>query len=128
MGRLKEDFIPDYITVAYGTNDWFCCSREGAIHHCTGFLKAVSENYPDSKIFVITPLWRKDHKEEKQFGSIEGMAESIRNITSKLQNVKVIEGFDPVPHNEEFFGALRLHPNDEGFTRYFESLCKKTDK
>ena len=125
LAATKEDFEPDYITVAYGTNDWNRCTKEEFTHNCKEFLYNLNNNYPNSKIFVLTPIWRKDMNESRAFGEFKSVAEVIQNQAAKFDNVSVIQGFEFVPQNENLFADLRLHPNDKGFEYYFESLSKQ---
>ena len=37
LAATREDFEPDYITVAYGTNDWSKCPREALEENCKNF-------------------------------------------------------------------------------------------
>ena len=67
LAKLKDDFVPDYITVAYGTNDWNKIDEETFKNNCRDFYTTLSKNYPDSQIFAITPIWRKDLNEERMF-------------------------------------------------------------
>ena len=39
-----------------------------------------------------------------------------------FRNVVFINGRDPVPEDENCFGDLRLHPNNDGFVFYFQNL------
>jgi len=121
----KEPFAPDYVTVAYGTNDWSGKDRETFLKDCRAFYSAVSEAYPDAKIFAITPIWRKDKEEERPFGAFAEVEGAIRESVSGLFNVTVIPGESLVPEETSLYGDLRLHPNDEGFRHYFESLYTK---
>ena len=64
---------------------------------CKEFYVTLSKNYPDSKIFAITPIWRKDYLNEKgafenddsvlEFGFKEGNYEDyfIKSGFSKEQ-------------------------------------------
>ncbi len=124
LAATKEDFEPDYITVAYGTNDWSKRSKEELTHNCKDFLCNLSNNYPNAKIFVITPIWRKDMNESRLFGDFKSVGEIIQKQTAAFSNISVIQGFEFVPQNEDLFADLRLHPNDEGFEYYFENLSK----
>lgn len=124
LAATKEDFEPDYITVAYGTNDWNKCSKEELTHNYKDFLCNLSNNYPNAKIFVITPIWRKDMNESRLFGDFKSVGEIIQKQTAAFSNISVIQGFEFVPQNEDLFADLRLHPNDEGFEYYFENLSK----
>ena len=119
----KEDFEPDYITVAYGTNDWACRSAEKFIENCRAFYALLSEQYPYARIFAITPLWRKDGEEEKPIGIPHCQLDALmRSLLADLPNVAVIGGYPLTPHLPEFFSDLYLHPNHLGFTQYAKNL------
>lgn len=122
LSELKEDFVPDYITVAYGTNDWNSVDAKTFQKNCREFYENLSKNYPESKIFAITPIWRKEMYEEREFGAFENVELFIKDAVSDLKNVKVIRGFDFVPKEEKYFADLILHPNDEGFVHYYKNL------
>ena len=44
LANLKDDFEPDYITVAYGTNDWSGAEKEDFDKNVTGFYQNLSKN------------------------------------------------------------------------------------
>ncbi len=124
LAELKESFTPDYVTVAYGTNDWNSRDEETFQKNCKAFYTALSEHYPTAKIFAITPIWRKDHEKETDLGPFERVEEYIREAVKGLANVTLIPGFDLVPGDEHYFADLRVHPNDEGFAFQTENLYK----
>jgi len=128
LSKLKDSFAPDYIIVSYGSNDWRRLDEETFKNNCREFYKNLLNNYPDSKLIVITPIWRKDFREEYQFGLFENVEKDIREIVSEFGNIPVISGFDFVPKNEKFFADLRLHPNDEGFCYHTDNLYKEIIK
>ncbi len=111
--------------VAYGTNDWRRYSREVFTKNCVGFYKALSENYPASKIFAITPIWRKDYTIKTDFGAFSDTEKYIFKAVENLENVTVISGSDLVPKDERYYADFRLHPNDEGFDFYYKNLYSK---
>ena len=125
LAELRDDFTPNYITVAYGTNDWSLKSQEEFTEKCEEFYTTLSKQYPDSRIFAITPIWRKDYTNPEKRFPFGCVAEHIEEICSKLDNVTVISGFDLVPEDENLFADLRLHPNDDGFEYYFANLIRK---
>ena len=125
LAEISDDISPDYVTVAYGTNDWSKTTEEDFKVRCRKFYKTLSEKYPGAKIFAITPVWRKDYQLEKIFGPFENVEKDIREAVSDLSNVTVIHGFDLVPHDSKFYADIRLHPNDAGFVHYAENLYKK---
>lgn len=125
LAEIADDISPDYVTVAYGTNDWSKTTEEDFKVRCRKFYKTLSEKYPDAKIFAITPIWRKDNQNKTEFGAFENVEKDIREAVSDLSNVTLIGGLDLVPHDEKFYADLRLHPNDAGFVHYAENLYKK---
>ena len=126
LARLKDDITPDYITVAYGTNDWSHCDRDTFIKNCTEFYQALSNNYPTAKIFAITPIWRGDCIVPSAFGDFSDIQKCIDNATENIKNITLIPGFNFVPKEAKYFADLRvLHPNDEGFDYYYNNLYQK---
>lgn len=116
---------PDFITVAYGTNDWKHCTKEEFDENCTAVLSGIRGFYPDKPIFVITPTWRADANLETPFGApaTEIYAQICKNA-EKIDNVTVLRGWDMVPHNIEYFSDNRLHPNNLGFSVYASNLYR----
>lgn len=128
LSALKVPFSPDIITVAYGTNDWNCCDRYVFQKNCSAFFENLAKNYPDTPIFAITPLWRKEHTDIRPMGEFSFIEEYITKACSKYNNITVIRGFDIIPHDETLFADFRLHPNDNGFDIYSEYLYKEISK
>lgn len=124
LAELEGDISPDYITVAYGTNDWSKETPQAFTEQCGAFMKTISEKNTQAEIFVLTPIWRKDMEKQTAFSAFEDVERIIRQCCEGLSNVKVIRGFDFVPKDESYFADLRLHPNDEGFRHYADNLCK----
>ena len=124
LAEEPDDITPDYITVAYGTNDWNGTTKEKMKQNCREFFGALRENYPAARIFAITPIWRKDYAEARSYGDFLSVNEDIREAADGL-DVIFIYGFDLVPKDEKYFADLRLHPNDEGFDHYFNNLIAK---
>ncbi len=122
LAQIKNDISPDYITVAYGTNDWNSREREVFEKECEGFLRALVENYPESKIFVFTPIWRAECDKITNFGAFDDMKECIYDICKKVGHVVCISGRHFVPEDENNYADLRLHPNDQGFEYYVDNL------
>lgn len=125
LAQQKQDFVPDYITVAYGTNDWSTTDGRDFYQNVESFYASLSKNYPDTPIFAITPIWRLNFEESKPFGDFFSVERIIREATAGLKNVRVISGFDLVGHDTALFADLRLHPRDAGFDEYYENLSKK---
>ena len=130
LAALSDDVDPDYITVAYGTNDWSGATKENFDKNCAEFYKTLSQRNPRAKIFAITPIWRGDieKREPTKVGYFSYVSEYIKKVTADLPNVTVIDAIDFVPKSEEFFKDLYLHPNADGFAHYFENLYKEIKK
>lgn len=124
LAKIKANYNPDYILVAYGTNDWTHHAKEKFQTNCSEFLKTISENYPSTEIFVLTPIWRGDMMQEKALGNFEEVGEYIKEFTVPYKNFQVIDGFNFVPHEPTYYADGWLHPNDKGFMCYYENLKK----
>ena len=124
LARLREDFVPDFITVAYGTNDWSLKDKDTFLKNATEFYNSLSISYPTSRIFAITPIWRRDYENPEKAFPFAEVEKAIESICKSLDNVTVIHGFDLVPKDAKYFADLRLHPNDKGFEYYAEGIIK----
>ncbi len=122
LAALRDDFDPDYIVVGYGTNDFGITTPEKFADNCNGFYEALKRNYPNARVFVITPIWRADMEKTRAFTSFFDIEKGIRNVTKDMQNVTVIDGMTLVPHDTKYYADGRLHPTDEGFEHYFQNL------
>lgn len=120
-----DDMTPDYITVAYGTNDWSHKTEQELDTSMHEFYRRLSELYPQSRIFAITPIWRRDAFHVKPSGTFSHMTELFEKNTAELQNVTIIHGYDLVPHDPTLFADGKVHPNDAGFAYYAERLSAK---
>lgn len=127
LAVLRDDFTPDYIVVAYGTNDWSGTNKAIFYPNHKAFFKELTKNYPGVKTFVITPIWRVNYDMERDFDSFFEIDAAIRETTASLENVTVISGFNLVPHSTDYFGDYGLHPNLEGFDHYFKNLWKQIE-
>lgn len=124
LAALRDDFDPDYIVVAYGTNDFSGLTPEVFTANCNGFYEAIGKHYPNARIFAITPIWRADIENPRAFGSFFDIEKGIRAATANMPNVTVIDGMTLVPHDTKYYADGRLHPNDAGFEHYFQNLWK----
>ena len=127
LARIKNDIEPDYITVAYGTNDWCKTTKEVFVKNSRSFYEALIENYPDVKIFAIAPIWRKEYTEYREFGEFKEVYEILEKLSKDL-GINYISGWDFVPKEESYFADFRLHPNDKGFEQYFKNLKKAIER
>ena len=91
--------------------------------NCDEFYNNLTTTYPKTKIFALTPIWRKEIlTEQKIFGDFSLVKDLIVKITEKYKNVTVIDCFDFIPHDSKFFSDGRLHPNDLGFFRMADTI------
>ncbi len=125
LAEVADGISADYVFVAFGTNDWGVCDQETFRKNADAFLKSVEKNYPDTQVFVLTPIWRKDWNEERAFGGFLELDRIIKEVSQKYSLVKVISGWELVPGDEKFFGDLFLHPCDEGFEHYANNIKKE---
>lgn len=121
----QDDLNPDYILVAYGTNDWGKSTKDSVKENCEGFYKYICARYPDIPIFTLTPIWRKDENEEHAFGEFHEVAQLIRDTVAPYKNVTLIEGYDLVPKDGSYYLDGYLHPSNEGFEHYFQHLYQE---
>ena len=59
LAMLADDFTPDIITVAYGTNDWRHRTLDVFKKTCREFFENLRITYPTTPIYAISPIWRK---------------------------------------------------------------------
>lgn len=113
----------DFVTVAYGSNDWSLCCKELFIQHAKEFLNNVYLNFKNTPVYVITPIWRGDNDREPLIDiPFFKMHDIINDFCKDYPNFKVINGVNLTPHLEEFYSDKYLHPNDLGFSLYTENL------
>ncbi len=123
LAKMKDPFAPDYIAVAYGTNDWGWKTWTEFSENGRAFYQNLSSSYPDARIFALLPIWRRDMDEVRKCCPFRQVAETIREWAADLPNVTVIDCFDYVPHDPAYFADFRLHPNDRGFEHYGRNLA-----
>ena len=124
LTKIKDDFPPDLITVAYGTNDWNGSDFTGFNLRCASFFENLLKNYPETPIYLIAPVWRADSGEQRKFGDFSQMAQTYLELSNKYKNIHFINGIDFIPHNKKYYRDGYLHPNDKGFGFYSRSLAE----
>lgn len=124
LATTKECFIPDYITVAYGTNDWVHKSKQLLLSECRCFFENIRQNYPNSEVFAITPIWRSDIDNTVNSMSFSQLTDSIVSCVDDL-NISVIYGLELLAPDKKLFADGFVHPNDRGFEFYCNNLFDK---
>ena len=123
-----DEFMPDIISIAYGTNDWSKqVSAENIEKNATDFVTNLRKHYPDAPIIAILPIWRKDMEESRLSGQLRDAITVLKKVYVQFDNITVVEGMPLVPHLPEFYADGYLHPNDTGFLLYGNNLVKNLD-
>jgi lysophospholipase L1-like esterase len=114
LAALPDAVKPDLITVAYGTNDWSHAGHEEMRDNAEFFFRNLTTSYPGVPVYAMLPLWRHDWMRVTDVGTFAEGAQIIRAAAGKYRNIKVIDGWELLPHLEECVSD-GLHPNDFGF-------------
>jgi len=123
MVRLESPYEPDYVLVAYGSNDWDRHEETFFAERYREMMELLAEKYPRARVFVISPIWRGDQETRaRKMGSLSTVERNIRAIAEDFPNVTVISGMELVPHDLQYFADAGLHPNDTGYEHYFDNL------
>lgn len=129
VNHLDEtlEFTPDIIFVAYGTNDWN--SEKDITATATEYFDKLTMLYPKAKIIDILPIWRTDIiiKNEIKKYTFDTARNYIKNVCTKYENVIILDGFDYVPHFQNFYYD-HVHPNELGYSYYANALEKDLKK
>lgn len=119
---------PDLITVALGCNDWGDCDGEALIQKVTDYVDKLLSIYKCRNIYAIIPIWRSDADSLKADMTFGEHREFIRRAYEKYPFIKIIDGYELVPKDFDFYGdddRTQVHPNDLGFLYYSEALIKR---
>lgn len=113
-------FVPDFITVAYGTNDWKLeLLNEQAV---SAYLDKLTAIYPGVPVMVLLPIWRQIGKELRNGIDLPRGRQIIAQAAGGRRDVHVIDCSPFVPMVPECFYDGILHPNDLGFLWYARGL------
>lgn len=121
LASTREDWTPDLILVAYGTNDWSKSGRNTFLENARMFLRTLRDQYAGAKLFVMQPIWRKDRDSQREYGTFDLMRQDLSQICSEL-DLQTIDCYSFIPKDTSNFADLRLHPNDKGFESYGRQL------
>jgi len=127
-GNLDENlpFDPDFITVAYGTNDW--SKQLNVKENADKYFKKLRKIYANKQIFALLPIFRGGIKGDIRNGySLEDIRAQI-TACAQRHNITVINCIDFVPHHQDYYWDKTLHPNELGFTFYASGLFEELNK
>ena len=125
LTKCESKILPDFITVAYGTNDWKGADFEDFKKRSYVFFENLVSNYPNVPIFVIAPIWRADHNEKHKLGSFSTIANTLKQISNDCKDLYFIDGIDFIPKDRTYYRDGYLHPNENGFKLYADALLNE---
>lgn len=121
---------PAAITVAYGTNDWGCEGSGKEIRRdASAYLDRLCKLFPNTPIYVLTPLWRADEADEATLAgipngkSLSWVRRAIERACRGHENVTVVDGASILPRSPLMFADGRLHPGSTGAGIVAEALA-----
>lgn len=115
----------DFITVAYGTNDYcHCPDPETFRRELSGFFAALHEEFGTTPVLVLLPLWRGREGKGDTFalGTMQQVRDRIRAEAEKYPANRVVDCGGFIPPVYAFFADKDLHPNALGHTFYAKGL------
>ena len=90
-------YDPDKIVVALGTNQY-----EDGPSAVEEYYKTLIDIYgTEIPVLCISPVWRGDHIDE--LSVFYGFCNKVMEIAGRYPNIRVINGFELVPHLEVYF-------------------------
>ncbi len=119
---------PDLITIALGCNDWNSVPVQEICDVATKYLEKLFSIYKTKNVYGILPIWRSDDMEVNNGSTFIEFREEIKKAYEKFDFVKIIDGYELVPHDKKYFNDPReeqCHPNEAGFLHYALRLIEK---
>ncbi|GMO40217.1 MAG: hypothetical protein Ta2B_20070 [Termitinemataceae bacterium] len=127
--------LPKFITVAYGTNDWYYMIAADTLQrNIADYFMRLTKIFPITPIYVISPIWRGDSELNPLLpastnllrGKIpfSDVAQIIKNEAKHYPSITTIDGMNLLPHDFKYFSDVYLHPNAEGFAIMADNLLE----
>ncbi len=116
-----DDYKPDKIIVAMGTNQFGTESME----EIEIYYERLRELYGKIPVLSVLPLWRGDVEGGEP--TLISFCAELKKICEKYDNIIVVDGFQMVPHLEEYY-LDKLHPNCLGAEMYGRNLVLEIEK
>lgn len=117
-----NDYMPDKIIVALGTNQYGTETMTDIEEYYERLFEVYGTDIP---VLVITPLWRGDNVEG--IPTLISFCNKLKKIIKKYPNIKMVDGFNMVPHLPEYF-IDNLHPNELGAEIYGRNLVNEINR
>lgn len=122
-----DGFTPDYVLIAYGTNNYGDGSADFAYvktlirDGMKSMIGSLRERFPDAKILGLLPLCRTG--EEGINFTLSETSKYIAECYDELR-VEYIDCHDMLPLEQKYFSDTMLHPNSTGSRLFGENLTK----
>ncbi len=114
---MKMDgYMPEKIIVSLGTNQYGTESMVDIEEYYERLMEVYGKDIP---VLSITPIWRGDSPEGVP--TLEKFCANLAEICRRYPNIKIVNGFELVPHLPEYF-LDNLHPNGLGMEIYGRNL------
>ena len=114
-------YKPEKIIVALGTNQFGCETMKDVKE----FYEQLMKVYSDTPVLCVSPLWRGDVPNSED--TLTRFCENVKKIAGSYKNVKVVDGFELVPHLTEYY-LDKLHPNCFGCEVYGRNLVREIER
>ena len=124
------DWMPDLITLAYGTNDFSILpTKKSFEEQMRAYMQTLTDAYPSTPILVITPIWRQDVPTDTLYGgkdyTFTDAISLMHKVLKDFPQTEILEGLSFFPHHTDFLLPDKLHPNDLGFALYGQAVAEK---
>lgn len=117
------DFTADFITIAYGTNDWNGKRPLETVQATlAAYLEKLKTIWPQARVALLTPLWRTCGGELREGRTLCQFGAGLAAVAQDA-GVPVIDGLTLVPNGPLYF-ADGTHPTDLGFMHYATNLYR----
>ena len=83
---------------------------------------AIEANYPDARIVLFAPVWRKTWERERPLVKFRDIPQIFERIAEEVGNADVVDCFGFIPQDNACFSPDVLHPNDTGFAHYAKGV------
>lgn len=126
VAQVKEDFTPDAIVVAYGTNDWSNVpSADYLREQCRRMYESVYNNYPNTPIFALGPILQRGSNGCRRMGAFCRVGQIIEEVVADIPNTTFIDCLTFLPWSTHCYADRAVHPNDRGFEYYCKGLLPR---